>query len=98
MDAQEDKVIEDPTIHKAIAAIISKDPTDLTASDRAFLRSRSSYLGRNARKKFADALAEEPTVEEEKEVVTPEDPLEHPAVKEQRALDESQSSDEGEDE
>lgn len=56
MDVQEETQQVDPKVHEAVAAILSKDLSDLTLADRAFLRARQSYLGRNARKKFADVL------------------------------------------
>lgn len=58
----------DPTVHAAIAAIISKDPLELSDSDKAFLRARQSYLGKNARRKFADALSEKQAVPVKEEV------------------------------
>lgn len=70
MDNQDQTPQEDPKVKEAIATILKKDPTDLTAADRAFLRARKSYLGRNARSKFADALSEETPTEEKTE--TPE--------------------------
>lgn len=83
MDVRDQKPVEDPKIQEELTRILSKDQNDLTVTDRAFLRARKSYLGRNARSKFAEALAEETPVEEA--VETPEeeakevDNSQHPA-------------------
>lgn len=77
MEEQSTEQTVDPKVHEAIKTIISKDPSELSIADKAFLRARKSYLGGNARKKFLEALAEE-----NKEEVTPDetpDPLQHPA-------------------
>lgn len=81
MDVQDKTQEIDPKVHDAIKVVISKDPSDLTVADRAFLRARQSYLGRNARSKFATALAETPEEKAEtpEEEVKEVDNSKHPA-------------------
>jgi hypothetical protein len=103
MDAQEQTPQIDPKVHEMIATIISKDPSELTSNDRAILRARVSYLGRNARKKFAEALDDandpielvDPIEPEQDPAATPD--LRHPA--EQKAdIKPSSADDDGDEE
>lgn len=50
----------DERSQKVLDAILAKDPSQITEEDKAILRARWSYVGKNSRARFADILQEKP--------------------------------------
>lgn len=66
----------DSNTQAVLDKIVAKDLSEITEADEQFLRARSSYLDKNAQKKFAAILKDQPKAEVKEEEQTTEDPQE----------------------
>lgn len=72
----------DPKSEAELNRIRSKPVNELTSADKAFLRARRDYLGRQAREKYKDVLSETPGEQQEEQPVVhhPDQVNNHPGV------------------
>ena len=62
----------DERSQQMLKEVLDKDPSELTENDKALIRARWSYVGKNSRQKFAEVLQESGTVKTESKPQEPQ--------------------------